>query len=535
MFVKRTLVFEIKTEIRSLLTEQSMFKKNAAVASRKALAMFVAFATVLATAAMPAQVQSATTPVKHVVVIFQENVSFDHYFGSYPKAMNPAGEPAFHAMPDTPSVNRLNTGLLFHNPNSHRPFRLDRAQNYTCDQNHDYMPEQQAFDNGLMDKFVQFVGVGGPGCPDYGLGPALVMGYFDGNTVTALWNYAQHYAMSDNSYNTGFGPSTPGVLDLVSGNTGTVDLAHTTGDISGDVVANSVIGDPDPFYDDCASPEQIAMTGPNVGDLLNAKSVTWGWFQGGFAPTTPASAISPAVCAATTTNLGGSVQKDYSAHHEPFQYYKSTANRHHLPPTSVAMIGRTDQANHQYDLTDFWNAVSAGNMPAVSFLKAKRAQDGHAGYSSPLDEQEFIVSTLNALQQHPEWSSTAVIIAYDDSDGWYDHQMSPILRQSVSSQDALSGPGHCGSTNTGGIAGRCGYGPRLPLLVISPFAKSNFVDSTVTDQSSILRFLEDNFALGRIGAFSSDRFAGPLTNMLSFGQTRTDILLLDPSTGEPAR
>jgi phospholipase C len=128
-----------------------------------------------------------------------------------------------------------------------------------------------------------------------------------------------------------------------------------------------------------------------------------------------------------------------------------------------------------------------------------------------------------------------VIIAYDDSDGWYDHQMSPILRQSVSSQDALSGLGHCGSTNTGGIAGRCGYGPRLPLLVVSSFAKSNFVDSTVTDQSSILRFLEDNFALGRIGAFSSDQFAGPLTNTLSFGQTRTDILLLDPSTGEPAQ
>ena len=361
------------------------------------------------------------------------------------------------------------------------------------------------------------------------------MGYYDGNTVTALWNYAQHYAMSDNSYNTGFGPSTPGVIDLVSGNTGTVDLAHTTGDVSGDVVATTVIGDPDPFYDDCGSPEQIAMTGTNVGDLLNAKGVTWGWFQGGFTPTTPASASSPAVCAAATTNLGGSLQKDYSAHHEPFQYYKSTANPHHLPPTSVSMIGKTDQANHQYDLTDFTNAVDAGNMPAVSFLKAKRSQDGHAGYSSPLDEQEFIVSTLNALQQRPEWSSTAVIIAYDDSDGWYDHQMSPILRQSVSSQDALTGAGHCGATNTGGIAGRCGYGPRLPLLVISPFAKANFVDNTLTDQTSILRFIEDTFALGRIGAKSSDQFAGTFNNMLNLAKPRTDILILDSSTGEPAQ
>jgi len=162
-----------------------------------------------------------------------------------------------------------------------------------------------------------------------------------------------------------------------------------------------VIGDPDPFYDDCGSPEQRAMTGTNVGDLLNAKAVTWGWFQGGFTPTTPATATSPAVCSAATTNLGGTLQKDYSAHHEPFQYYQSTSNPHHLPPTSVAMIGKTDQANHQYDVTDFWKAVEAGDMPVVSFLKAKRSEDGHAGYSSPLDEQEFIASTLYALNSVP--------------------------------------------------------------------------------------------------------------------------------------
>jgi phospholipase C len=296
--------------------------------------LLTAFSLVLGLNTVPAQAQTVSaTPIKHLIVIFQENVSFDHYFGSYPRALNPMGEPPFRASPNTPSVNGLNAGLLTHNPNLRNPFRLDRSQNYTCDQDHDYMPEQQAFDNGLMDKFVQFAGVGGPGCPDYGFGAKLVMGYYDGNTVTALWNYAQHYAMSDNSYNTGFGPSTPGVLNLVSGNTGTVDLAHTTGDISGDVVATTVIGDPDPFYDDCGSPEQIAMTGTNVGDLLNAKGVTWGWFQGGFTPTTPATATSPAVCAAATTNLGGTLQKDYSAHHEPFQYYKSTSNPHHLPPT----------------------------------------------------------------------------------------------------------------------------------------------------------------------------------------------------------
>jgi phospholipase C len=503
------------------------------MACKTAATLLTVLSAAIGSAVTP--VYASPNPVRHVVVIFQENVSFDHYFATYPQAKNTLGEPAFKAASGTPSVNGLNAGLLTHNPNSHNPFRLSRWQNYTCDQNHDYLPEQQAFDGGLMDRFVEFLGVGGPGCPSYGRGPSLVMGYYDGNTVTALWNYAQHYALNDNSFNTTFGPSTPGALNLISGKTTAVDFSHTTGNISADVVGRSVIGDPDPFYDDCASPEQVALSGPNIGDLLNAKRGTWGWFQGGFAPTTPAIGASPASCGSQSTNLGGSLQNDYSAHHEPFQYYASTANPHHLPPTSVAMIGRSDQANHQYDLSDFWKAVNAGNMPAVSFLKAKRAQDGHAEYSSPLDEQQFLVETLNALQQRPEWSSTVVIIAYDDSDGWYDHQMGPIVNQSVSSQDGLSGVGQCGHQNTDGVAGRCGYGPRLPLLVISPFAKSNFVDHTLTDQSSVLRFIEDTFNLGRIGNGSVDVEAGPLTNMLDFSESRTDTLILDPFTGQPAQ
>ncbi|MGH9756576.1 MAG: alkaline phosphatase family protein, partial [Candidatus Acidiferrales bacterium] len=82
------------------------------------------------------------TPIKHVVVIFQENNSFDHYFGTYPNAANKSGETQFHARKDTPSVNGLTNGLLVHNPNgAYSPFRLDPSQNYTCDQNHDYTPE----------------------------------------------------------------------------------------------------------------------------------------------------------------------------------------------------------------------------------------------------------------------------------------------------------------------------------------------------------------------------------------------------------
>jgi len=483
-----------------------------------ALGLWVLGSAVPAHAGNPGSPGTPATPIQHVVVIFQENVSFDHYFATYP------------------GVNGLTAGLLFHNPNSVQPFLLTRDQNYTCDQGHDYTPEQKAVNGGAMDRFVENTGVGAPGCPDYGHGPGLTMGYYDGSTVTAMWNYARRFALSDNSFDTTFGPSTPGVLNLVSGQTGTVDPAHSKGTITADEVVNgSVIGDPDPLYDDCGAGSQIAMTGPNVGDLLNRAGVTWGFFQGGFAPT-GRDANGIATCAAKTANLGGSMQKDYSAHHQPFQYYLSTSNPHHLPPTSVAMIGHTDAANHQYDLTDFWNAARAHNLPAVTFLKAKRSQDGHAGYSSPLDEQLFLTQTLNQLQQLPQWSSTAVIVAYDDSDGWYDHVMGPLLSPSASSADALTGNGFCGNganaiTN---LQGRCGYGPRLPLLVLSPWAKVGFVDHTTTDLTSILSFIEDNWHLGRIGNGSFDGLAGSLYNLFDFAhRPRTAPYFLDPASGEP--
>ena len=464
------------------------------------------------------------TPIRHLVVIFQENVSFDHYFGTYPVATNPPGEPAFTPRAGTPAVNGL-SGALVVNRNAAMPFRLDRSQAATCDQDHDYTAEQKAYDAGLVDKFVEFAGTGGGGCD-----PKQVMGYFDGNTVTALWNYAQHFAMSDNFYNTTFGPSTPGALNLVAGQT----HGATPASLSGDAVQGTVIGDPQPAYDDASTRETVAMSGQNVGDLLNAHGITWGWFQGGFKPTSR-TADGKAICAATHTGSDGKPKRDYIPHHEPFQYYTSTANPHHLPPTSVAMIGQTDQANHQYDLSDFWDAVTAGNLPTVAYLKAPGYQDGHAGYSDPLAEQAFLVETINRLERLPQWSDMAILITYDDSDGWYDHTMPPITSQSNDpSADALTGPGACGSAAPGSYQGRCGFGPRIPLLVLSPFARKNFVDHTTTDQSSVLRFIEDNWQLGRIGDQSFDEIAGTLGNLFDFHTSdQGRKLFLDPTVGQP--
>ena len=217
-------------------------------------------------------------------------------------------------------------------------------------------------------------------------------------------------------------------------------------------------------------------------------------------------------------------------HHNPFQYFPSTANPRHLPPISVATVGHTDQANHLYDLTWFWQAAEAGNLPAVAFLKAPAYQNGHPGESDPLDEQVFIVETLNDLQRLPEWRQMAVIIAWDDSDGWYDHVMPPIINTSATPLDF-----QCGAESTGPGA-RCGYGPRLPFLVISPFAKENYVSGVLADQTSILRFIEDNWLGGeRISDISFDNFAGPLDDLFDFAEPKLHRLFLDPMSGQPMR
>ena len=508
---------------------------------------------------------TASAAIKHVVVIFGENISFDFYFGTYPNALNLPGETKFTAAANTPVPNNYisNPGLLTANPNLNfangagatNPFRLAPAQALTADQDHGYTDEQSAFHGGKMDLFPASVGnpdspsvATSTGASNIATTKGLTMAYFDGNTVTAMWNYAQHYALNDHSFGTNFGPSTPGAVNLISGQTnGVVNTVNPGGAVVADGNGGlTLISDADPTGDICSSTtSSVSMSGKNIGDLLNAKGISWGWFEGGF-DLTLTNPNGTTGCKRSTASAISGTQADYSPHHQPFQYYASTINPNHTRPTSVAAIGTTDAANHEYDIHDFTDALKAGNMPAVSFLKAQRYQDAHAGNSDPIDEGQFVSSIVNSVEQSSFWSSTAIIIAYDDSDGWYDH-LTNFVNGSATTADTLNGAGVCISTTAAAAAlpgltgaspaqGRCGYGPRLPLMVISPWAKKNFIDSTVTDQSSVLRFVEDVFLSSqRIGAGSFDSVAGPLTNMFDFsnGAAPPNLtpVLLNTTTG----
>jgi phospholipase C len=520
------------------------------------------------------------TPIKHLVVIFDENESFDHYFGTYPYAANTDGTP-FVAKPGTPTVNGLyseitSTGpigpLLTDNPNEYNPQRIPSTDALTESNNHSDVPEQKADDNNKQDAFVQNTEASTPtnGCGAEYCPPGIVMDYFDGNTVTALWNYAQNYAMSDNDYDTAFGPSTPGAINVTSGNTSggyAVDSNDSStpgvkttdpGSVSalGSDGTGTIYGDIDPFYDQCSdsnhtssSPEGV-LTGENIGDLLNAAHVTWGWFQGGFTPTTTNSG--GAVCGAeselTADGKDVSEVQDYVPHHNPFQFNASTANPAHLPPSvpagcssascSLAEVGYTDQASHQYDISDFSDALTGADgatLPAVSYLKPPAYENAHPGNSDPLEEQQFVVSTVNSIEQSRYWPSTAIIITYDDSDGWYDHATPPIINGSDDS--AVGDTAVCSSVpiTVGSAEDRCGFGDRLPFLVISPYTRENYVSSKLMDTASVLKFIEDNWLGGERIPGSFDAVSGSIDGsggLLDFHvRPHFTPVILDPSTG----
>jgi phospholipase C len=508
------------------------------------------------------------TPIKHLVVIFNENVSFDHYFGTYPNAANVEGEPVFEPAKNTQrDINNLlsNPTLLTNNPNLNplngagaaNPFRIDRTQADTAGQGHGYTAEQKAYDAGKNDLFPLNTGSGtNGGAGTFGT-KGQVMGYFDGNTVTALWNYAQNYAMSDNAFGDQFGPSTPGAINMFAGTTnGIVQTAPAPGTSNANMIPDgqgglTMIGDIDPTGDVCStSGSQGFSTAKNIGDLLNAASIPWGSFVGGFNLQTINNNGSKGCGRSTISQVTGRTQGDYVPHHIWFQYFASTANPTHARPTSTASIGFTavpghpnkvDPANHAYDLEDFFAAVGSGNYPAVSFIKQSSFQDGHPGNSNALDEQTGYVTLINFLQQQPDWDSTAIIIAYDDSDGWADHVSAPLTQGSFSTSDALNGAGQCGIVSQtpeptgvkgGPVAGRCGPGTRQPFLVISPYAKKNYVSHVQITQASIPRFIEDNWLNGqRLGGGSFDTTTGAIDDMFNFNKANQTTLILDPTFG----
>ena len=397
------------------------------------------------------------TPIKHVVVIFQENESFDHYFGTYPRAANTDGR-RFRAAKGTPAVDGLppatgrslppnlrhSINLLTSNPNAAQPQRLDSTATglsggaggqLTCDEDHNYSDEQQAFDDGKMDQFVQSVGVDGSTKSPFGslCQASQVMDYFDGNTVTGLWNYAQRFSMSDNSFGVTFGPSSPGAINVASGNTGGVDTAHMANNPSvstptapnGDITPDgkggfSMTNDAQPYWDDCSTRDAVALHRHQHRRRAEQGRAVLGLVRGRLHPdddvrrgvgrdrsqrtadvavhprrvrrglhrkNVPPNASNQALCDAVHpvgVALGGTGQwgykDDYIPHHEPFQYYASTANPHHLTvPVNGAgqdTLAGLKAIGQRHPVLRRWGSAVQHSEPSVRHERLRPAGGG---------------------------------------------------------------------------------------------------------------------------------------------------------------
>ena len=312
------------------------------------------------------------------------------------------------------------------------------------------------------------------------------MDYYDGNTVTGLWNYAQNFAMSDNSYDTNFGPSTPGALNVISGSDGDGYAVSPSTASRSPTPARSARRTAGAWAPSSATSTRVrrllrrqphldhpvgVMTGQNVGDLLNARHVTWGWFQGGFAPTS-ANGDGYAVCGSSAHEHRRRHGGGLLPHHDPFQYYQV----HRQPQAPAADLGGRDRPHRP-------GQPPVRPVRLLHHAPRREHAGGELTSRQPRTRTGTRVTPIRPMSS-TSWSarstgsssrntgeSTAIVVTYDDSDGWYDHQNSPRVNGSSTAADAAVCTG--APVRLGDTPDRCGYGPRLPLLVISPWTRSS--------------------------------------------------------------
>ncbi len=428
----------------------------------------------------PAAAQSGKTPLKHIIVVYMENWSFDSLYGLFPGANGLAN--ATNAAPQVDKTGKvydmlpapLNSNQKDSNGKSipdprfpanlpNKPFEVDKYVP-TSDQTGDllvsFYPEQYQIDGGKMDKFAAWTNAGG-----------LVMGYYD-TTKLPLYQYAKQYTLGDNFFHAAFGGSFLNAFWLACSCTPT--FANAPADMLIQMDANGVLTKDGPVTPDgyvvntafssysphpaTAKADHLVppQTQPTLGDRLSEKGISWAWYSGGW-----------------NDAVAGKAEKLFQFHHQPYAYFKNYGD------------GTDARQQHLKDETDFYAALSNGSLPAVSFVKPVGEDNEHPGYATVDAGEKWAVNLINQVQKTADWEDTAIILTYDENGGFWDHVTPPA-------------------------GDKWGPGTRVPLLVISPYAKKGFVDHTQMDTTSILSLIEYQYGLKPL----SDRDA-KASNMLS--------------------
>ncbi|MDB5156230.1 MAG: acid phosphatase [Mucilaginibacter sp.] len=418
--------------------------------------------------------------VNHVVVIYLENHSFDNLYGSFTGAKGLsdataanttqvdatgtpyASLPAILPVPPTFPTNLPNT---YFNIDQYVPANL-----VTQDVLHRYYQEQMQIDGGKMDKYSL-----------YNTSAGLTQGYYDTKLLPML-QFASKYVLCDNFYHSAFGGSFLNHQWLIAAASPTFPGAPTgivaTLNPDGTVIKDGQVT-PDGFVVNTSytvNAPHPATTGPNaydpaklvpnqtnptIGDRLSDKSISWAWYSGGW-----------------NDALAGNAAATFQFHHQPFAYFAKYAD------------GTQAKKDHLKDETDFIAAAKAGTLPAVSFIKPLGKYNEHPGYANLMDGENHTVELINDVLNGPNGKDAVIIVTYDENGGFWDHVAPPKI-------DAKWGPG-----------------TRVPTIIISPFAKTSYVDHTQYETISILSFIEKRWGLTPLN--DRDKNANPFSTAFTF-------------------
>ena len=361
--------------------------------------------------------QVPRSPIKHLIIVAMQNASFDHLFGTYPGADG--------LDPNLPSYTQTDQA-----GNSVHPTLLSDLS--PPDLNHTQTSYTAAYNSGKMDKYAATNG-------------DLSMQYYDDSSigsaqdgrhfgVDTLWNYAQQYALADNFFASAMASEPSNMLYMTAANPGTGSDPFGYPQLDACTAAL--------YQQNQSSGATITppLSFPNVGDQLAAEGISWGFYQEFF------------------VNEQNGTCDHYVPQENPFQYFQSTANSSHVL---------------NFDMAGFRADLSSGNIPSVMWVTPSPGNSMHPGSGNIADGIEWLDELVQAVKGSSLWSSTAIIVLWDESGGWYDHVPPPQL------------------------SGTIGLGARVPVILISPFAKNNYVSHQQMDHVSILRFIQWNWALGK--------------------------------------
>jgi phospholipase C len=441
--------------------------------------------------------------IKHVFVIYQENRSFDSYFGTFPGAENLAAPGA------------QTHGFRQYDPLGNQwvtPFRLSVAD--TADADHSRLSLITKSDGGNMDLFVSTEEFGllakGWSREDAQRVGLLTMGFEDCDTIPYLWKYARNFTLFDRFFQAMYGPSTPGNIDLIAAQTGQTQWArHADEQVNalGTGPGVPVLNDTAPAFGPYGNGNNpapgtaqfdlsfatlfLTLSGkeaPNAKvdnddikeDIVDIAhrghpAIPWGWYQEGFGPK-------------------GHANFSYVTHHNALQYFGYLRNNNYfwsgvhdlkelLPAIQNEQLGDSGVIFVKGGYQNPFGFTPADKRPYVQLNF--QGDDDHPGYSDSHISEAMVATFVNAIAKSKYWKDSLILIAWDDSEGFYDHVSPPQFERCPD--------GH-----------PCGDGPRVPAIIISPFAKDHAIVSDLSDHTSFAKMLGKIFDLPALASLPDE-------------------------------